>query len=142
MKKILTLVLIFILQISLYACSQSLQNVQVFIATDDLQVGTNRFSLAVADKNGLVNSESLELNFSGEGGYPKFKKDFNFIKFPDFYDTDINNGIYTEIIDFEKSGLWKLSIGDLEIEFKVNELSSSLNVGVTIDIFFIIALIL
>ena len=129
MKKILILIFIFIFQISLYSCSQSLQNAQVFIATDDLQVGSNRFSLAVADKNGLVNSESLELNFSGEGGYPKFKKDFRFIKFPDFYDTDINNGIYTEIIDFEKSGLWKLEIGDTAVEFEVNELSSSLNVG-------------
>ena len=129
MKRTFIIILVFILQINLYSCSQSLQNVQVFIATDDLQVGTNRFSLAVADKNGLVNSESLELNFSGEGGYPKFKKDFNFIKFPDFYDTDINNGIYTEIIDFEKSGLWKLSLGDLEVEFKVNEFSPSLNVG-------------
>ena len=129
MKKILTLIFIFIFQISLYSCSQSVQNAQVFIATDDLQVGSNRFSLAVADRNGLVNSESLELYFSGEGGYPKFKKDFKFIKFPDFYDTDINNGIYTEIIDFENSGLWKLEIGDTAVEFEVNELSSSLNVG-------------
>ena len=129
MKRTFIIILVFILQINLYSCSQSLENVQVFIATEDLQVGTNRFSIAVADKNGLVNSESLELNFSGEGGYPKFKKDFKFIKFPDYYDTDINNGIYTEIIDFEKSGFWKLEIGDTEIEFKVNELSNSLNVG-------------
>jgi len=129
LKRTLIIILIFILQINLYSCSQSLENVQVFVSTEDLQVGTNRFSLAVADKNGLVNSENLELNFSGEGGYPKFKKDFKFIKFPDYYDTDINNGIYTEIIDFEKSGFWKLEIGDTELEFKVNELSNSLNVG-------------
>ena len=86
------------MQINLYSCSQSLENVQVFIATEDLQVGTNRFSIAVADKNGLVNSESLELNFSGEGGYPKFKKDFKFIKFPDYYDTDIVQEVHIGVV--------------------------------------------
>ena len=32
-----------------------------------------------------------------------------------------------KIIDFEKSGLWKLSLGDLEVEFKVNEFSPGLS---------------
>ena len=73
MKRTLIIIIIFILQISTYSCSPSLENVQVFISTEDLQVGTNRFSLAVADNNVLVNSESLELNFSGEECYPKFK---------------------------------------------------------------------
>tara|TARA_B100000575_G_C23125368_1_gene651931 strand:- start:113 stop:922 length:810 start_codon:yes stop_codon:yes gene_type:complete len=128
MKKFL-IIKFLIIQLIIISCSQSLEKVQVFIATDDLQIGTNRFTIAVADKNGLVNKEKINLSFSGEGGYPKFNKEFKFIKFPDFYETELNNGVYTEIIEFEKKGLWKINVGDSEIEFKVNEISDSLNVG-------------
>ena len=38
--------------LSLSSCDQ-ISGVQVFLATNDLQQGTNRFSIAVADKNGL-----------------------------------------------------------------------------------------
>ena len=64
--------------ISLLSCSQSIENAQIFIATNDLQIGSNRFTFAVADKDGLVNSESIEVSFNGEGGYPKFFKEFNY----------------------------------------------------------------
>ena len=67
-------ILLFSLILLLFSCSNH-KNVQVFIATEDLQIGTNRFSVAFADSNGLVNNESLEVSFSGEGGYPKFNKE-------------------------------------------------------------------
>ena len=75
MKKFL-IIKFLIIQLIIISCSQSLEKVQVFIATDDLQIGTNRFTIAVADKNGLVNKEKINLSFSGEGGYPKFNKEF------------------------------------------------------------------
>ena len=46
-----------------------------------------------------------------------------------FVDQNQKNTKLSEIIDFEKSGFWKLEIGDTKVEFKVNELSSSLSVG-------------
>ena len=60
--------------INLLSCSQSIENAQVFIATDDLQIGSNRFTFALADKNGLVNRENIEVTLNGEGGYPKIIK--------------------------------------------------------------------
>ena len=63
------------------------------------------------------------------GGYPKFFKEFNFVEFPDYYNTELGNGIYTQIIEFEKSGTWKLKVGDGEVEFNVKDISNSKNVG-------------
>ena len=100
-----------------------------FIATNDLQIGSNRFTFALADKDGLVNSESIEVSFNGDGGYPKIIKSFNFVEFPDYYNTELGNGIYTQIIEFEKSGTWKLKIGDGEVDFNVKDISNSKNVG-------------
>ncbi len=121
-------ILLFSLILLLFSCSNH-KNVQVFIATEDLQIGTNRFSVAFADSNGLVNNESLEVSFSGEGGYPKFNKELKFVGFPDYYDVGLNNGLYTEIIDFEKNGEWKISLGDGDANFVVKEISNSLSVG-------------
>ena len=115
--------------ISLLSCSQSIENAQIFIATNDLQIGSNRFTFAAADKDGLVNIESIEVSFNGEGGYPKFFKEFNFVEFPDYYNTELGNGVYTQIIEFEKAGIWKLKIGDSEVEFSVKDISDSKNVG-------------
>ena len=123
-KNILLILLISLL----FSCSNH-ENVQIFIATEDLQIGTNRFSVAFADTNGLLNQESVEASFSGEGGYPKFKKELKFVGFPDYYDIDLNNGLYTEIIDFEKSGKWRISLGDGYVSFFVKEISNSLSVG-------------
>ncbi|GIS28383.1 MAG: hypothetical protein CM15mP129_05800 [Chloroflexota bacterium] len=61
---------------------------------DDLQIGSNRFTFAVADKNGLVNRESIEVTFNGEGGYPKIIKSFNFVEFPDYYNTEFGKGSF------------------------------------------------
>ena len=52
-KNILLALLISLL---LFSCSNH-KNVQIFIATEDLQIGTNRFSVAFADTNGLINQE-------------------------------------------------------------------------------------
>ena len=114
MNKLYKIIIPSLLTISLLSCSQSIENAQVFIATNDLQIGSNRFTFAVADKNGLVNSESIEVSFNGDGGYPKIIKSFNFVQFPDYYNTELGNGIYTQIIEFEKSGTWKLKVGDGE----------------------------
>ena len=122
------ILLISFFSLFLFSCSTH-ENVQIFIATEDLQLGTNRFSVAFADTNGLVNEESLEVSFSGAGGYPKFKKELIFVPFPDYYDAGLNNGLYTEIIEFEKSGEWKISLGDGDASFSVKEISESLRVG-------------
>ena len=90
-------ILLFSLILLLFSCSNH-KNVQVFIATEDLQIGTNRFSVAFADSDGLVNNESLEVSFSGEGGYPKFNKELKFVGFPDYYDVGLNNGLYLSLI--------------------------------------------
>ena len=129
MDKFYKIIISSLLIISLLSCSQSIENAQVFIATNDLQIGSNRFTFAVADKNGLVNSESIEVSFNGDGGYPKIIKSFNFVQFPDYYNTELGNGIYTQIIEFEKSGTWKLKVGDGEVEFNVKDISNSKNVG-------------
>lgn len=111
-----------------FSCG-GLENVQVFLATEDIQQGTNRFSVALADKNGLVNKDTIEVFFEGEGGYPKFSKILTFTEFPDYYDSGLKRGIYSEIIEFNKAGNWILKIGDSEIIFVVKKLSNSLNVG-------------
>tara|TARA_B100000676_G_scaffold270379_1_gene287049 strand:+ start:2131 stop:2946 length:816 start_codon:yes stop_codon:yes gene_type:complete len=129
MKRIFKTVILFILNVGLLSCAQSIENAQIFIATNDLQIGSNRVTFAVADKNGLVNSENIEVSFNGEGGYPKIIKNFSFVEFPDYYNTDLGNGVYTQIIDFEKAGMWKLKIGDSEVEFSVKDISDSKNVG-------------
>ena len=71
MNKLYKIIIPSLLTISLLSCSQSIENAQVFIATNDLQIGSNRFTFAVADKDGLVNSESIEVAFNGDGGIPK-----------------------------------------------------------------------
>ena len=129
MKKLYKIIIPFLLIINLLSCSQSIENAQVFIATDDLQIGSNRFTFALADKNGLVNRESIEVTLNGEGGYPKIIKSFNFVEFPDYYNTELGNGVFTQIIEFEKAGIWKLKIGDTEVEFDVKDISYSKNVG-------------
>ena len=129
MNKLYKFIIPFLLIINLLSCSQSIENAQVFIATDDLQIGSNRFTFALADKNGLVNRESIEVTLNGEGGYPKIIKSFNFVEFPDYYNTELGNGVYTQIIEFEKAGIWKLKIGDTEVEFVVKDISNSKNVG-------------
>ena len=129
MNKLYKFIIPFLLIINLLSCSQSIENAQVFIATDDLQIGSNRFTFALADKNGLVNRESIEVTLNGEGGYPKIIKSFNFVEFPDYYNTELGNGVFTQIIEFEKAGIWKLKIGDTEVEFDVKDISSSKNVG-------------
>ena len=122
------ILLVSLISLLLFSCSNH-ENVQIFIATEDLQIGTNRFSVAFADANGLINQESIEVSFSGQGGYPKFKKELKFVSFPDYYDTDLNNGLYTDIIDFEKIGNWTISLGDGDVDFFVDEISNSLSVG-------------
>ena len=122
------ILLVSLISLLLFSCSNH-KNVQIFVATEDLQIGTNRFSVAFADTNGLINQESLEVSFNGEGGYPKFSKELIFIRFPDYYDTGLNNGLYTEIIDFEKSGKWRISLGDGDVSFFVENVSNSLSVG-------------
>ena len=67
MDKFYKIIISSLISISLLSCSQSIENAQVFIATNDLQIGSNRFTFAVADKNGLVNSESIEVSFNGDG---------------------------------------------------------------------------
>ena len=129
MNKLYKFIIPFLLIINLLSCSQSIENAQVFIATDDLQIGSNRFTFALADKNGLVNRESIEVTLNGEGGYPKIIKSFNFVEFPDYYNTELGNGVFTQIIEFEKAGIWKLKIGDTEVEFDVKDISYSKNVG-------------
>tara|TARA_B100000941_G_scaffold289690_1_gene269641 strand:- start:996 stop:1811 length:816 start_codon:yes stop_codon:yes gene_type:complete len=129
MNNLFKIIVLLIFSVILFSCSSNIENAQVFIATNDLQIGSNRFTFAVADKNGLINTESLEVSFSGDGGYPKIIEKFNFVEFPDYYNTELNNGIYTQIIEFEKSGIWKLKIGDTEVEFNVKDLSNSKNVG-------------
>ena len=74
MDKFCKIIISSLLSISLLSCSQSIENAQVFIATNDLQIGSNRFTFALADKDGLVNSESIEVSFNGDGGYPKSLK--------------------------------------------------------------------
>ena len=69
MKKLYKIIISSLLIINLLSCSQSIENAQVFIATNDLQIGSNRFTFALADKNGLVNRESIEVTLNGEGGY-------------------------------------------------------------------------
>ena len=76
MNKLYKFIIPFLLIINLLSCSQSIENAQVFIATDDLQIGSNRFTFALADKNGLVNRENIEVKLNGEGGYPKIIKMF------------------------------------------------------------------
>ena len=89
MNKLYKIIIPSLLTISLLSCSQSIENAQVFIATNDLQIGSNRFTFAVADKNGLVNRESIEVALNGDGGYPKIIKSFNFVEFPDYYNTEL-----------------------------------------------------
>ena len=108
------------------SCSQSIENAQVFIATNDLQIGSNRFTFAVADKNGLVNSESIEVSFNGDGGYPKIIKSFNFVQFPDYYNTELGNGVFTQIIEFEKAGIWCVNFSDKYFAFPGSTVKSNM----------------
>ena len=87
MNKLYKIIIPSLLTISLLSCSQSIENAQVFIATNDLQIGSNRFTFAVADKDGLVNSETIEVSFNGDGGYPKIIKSFNFVRRIKIYNT-------------------------------------------------------
>ena len=124
-KKIIYLIIIML---CLSSCDQ-ISGVQVFLATNDLQQGTNRFSIAVADKNGFINSDVLSVKFEGEGGYPKFEQDLKFIEFKDYYDSGLKRGVFSEIVEFNKKGAWTLILGDANIEFTVKEYSDSVTVG-------------
>ena len=102
MDKFCKIIISSLLSISLLSCSQSIENAQVFIATNDLQIGSNRFTFALADKDGLVNSESIEVSFNGDGGYPKIIKSFNFVEFPDYYNTELENGFILKLLNLKK----------------------------------------
>ena len=124
-KKIIYLIIIML---SLSSCDQ-ISGVQVFLATNDLQEGTNRFSIAIADKNGFINSDMISVKFEGEGGYPKFEQNLKFVEFTDYYDSGLKRGVFSEIVEFNKKGPWTLILGDANIEFMVKEYSNSITVG-------------
>ena len=124
-KKIIILIIILS---SVISCGQ-LNGVQVFLATSDLQQGTNRFSIAIADKDGFINSDMISVKFEGEDGYPKFEQDLKFVEFTDYYGSGLKRGVFSEIVEFNKKGPWTLNLGDANIEFIVKEYSNSINVG-------------
>ena len=110
------------------SCGQ-FKGVQVLLATQDLQQGTNRFVIAVSDQNGFINSNTIEASFRKEDGNLQFTKEMKFVEFPDYYSTGLKRGIFSEIVEFNNSGEWSISVGDATKKFIVKKTSDSLDIG-------------
>ena len=89
-------------------------SLSITLATQDICIGTNRFSFVATDSNGFFNEPKINIIFQNSEKNIEIKSQFKFENFPSlntFPNTSTNlQGLYVSTIDFSKEGKWELLV--------------------------------
>ena len=111
-------------------------SLSITLATQDICIGTNRFSFVATDSNGFFNEPKINIIFQNSEKNIEIKSQFKFENFPSlntFPNTSTNlQGLYVSTIDFSKEGKWELLVDNKNnkpYEFQVKRICKSIEIG-------------
>jgi len=111
-------------------------NLSITLATQDICIGTNRFSFVATNSNGFFNDPKINIIFNDPEKDIEIKTQFKFENFPisDLYPNNSSNlqGLYVSEVDFPEGGQWSLLIENKNkkpYQLKVNSICKSIGIG-------------
>ena len=111
-------------------------DLSITLATQDICIGTNRFSFVATDSNGFFNDPKINIIFNNPEKNIEVKTQFKFENFPvsDLYPNNSSNlqGLYVSEVDFSEEGKWSFLVENKKKKsytLNVNNICKSIGIG-------------